>query len=259
VTEVNRQVGAGFRRIRLSIGPGRDADVVRAVQASFPYLILQVDAGGRYTEDPADLDALRVLDSLGLLAIEDPFSPDDLGAHARLAAELRTPVALYRSLESVEDLDEAVRLEAGGAVHVDPTRLGGLTAARRAVDRAVDAGWQVWCGSSAVTGVGRAATVALASLSGATLPSEAPAAGSRGRDLVLPSVRAHEGVLPVPLTESGLGHGIDRTAVAGRTARSVVVDASGVREIPMRRGRETRDGRRPERPGGTGSPDTAAP
>ncbi|WP_017569881.1 enolase C-terminal domain-like protein [Nocardiopsis halotolerans] len=243
--EVNRQVGAGFKRIRLEIAPGRDLDVVRAVQTSFPFLALQVDAGGRYTESPADLDALRALDGLGLLAVEDPFAPDDLAAHTRLASELRTPVALGRSLDSVEDLTEAIRAEAGGALNVDPTRLGGLTAARRAVDRAVDAGWRVWCGSSATTGVGRAATVALASLSGATLPVETPGAGHRGRDLVLPPVRAHDGLVPVPLTESGLGHGVDRGAVAARTARTVVVDADGTREVraepgPARRARARR-------------------
>ena len=230
VTEVNRQVGAGFRRIRLEVEPGWDTDVVRAVQSSFPFLVLQVDAGGRYTESSSDLDALRTLDTLGLLAIEDPFAPGDLGAYARLSAELRTPVALCRPLCSVEDLREAVLAEAGSAVNVDPARLGGLTAARRAVDRAVDAGWQVWCGSSAVTGVGRAATVALASLSGATLPVEMPGAGGHGRGLVVPAVRAHDGVVPVPLAESGLGHDVDRAVLSGYTARTLVVGASAGRD-----------------------------
>ncbi|GAA1443157.1 enolase C-terminal domain-like protein [Nocardiopsis tropica] len=244
VTEVNRQVGSGFRRIRLEVEPGWDADVVRAVQTSFPFLVLQVDCGGRYTESPADLDSLRAMDGLGLLAVEDPFAPGDLAAHARLASELRTPVALGRSLSSVEDLDDAIRAEAGGAVNVDPTRLGGLTSARRAVDRAVDAGWQVWCGSSATTGIGRAAVVALASLTGAALPVEMPGAGNRSRDLVVPPVRAHDGVVPIPLAESGLGHGVDRAAVADRTARSLVVDADGPREVRAGRGREARDRRR---------------
>ncbi|WP_116247875.1 enolase C-terminal domain-like protein [Nocardiopsis sp. FIRDI 009] len=258
VTEVNRQVGAGFRRIRLPVGPGWDADVVHAVRAAFPFLVLQVDAGGRYTESPADLDALRVLDELDLLAIEDPFAPDDLRAHARFAATARTPVALYRSLDSVEALGTAIRMEAGGAANVDPSRLGGLTSARRAVDRAVDAGWRVWCGSSAMTGVGRAATVALASLTGATLPVEAPPAGTRGRDLVVPPVRAHDGVLPVPLAESGLGHGVDRSLVAARTARAFLVDADGARELPV----DTRSGARTPRPSrseGSGREDAATP
>jgi o-succinylbenzoate synthase len=229
-TEVNRQVGAGFRRIRLEIAPGWDTEVVHAVRSRFPFLVLQADAGGRYSESEGHLEALRALDSLELLAIEDPFPADDLGAYARAAAELRTPVALGRPLRSLEDLDHAVRTEAGSAVNVDVSRLGGLTPARRAVDLAVDAGWKVWCGSSAATGVGRAATVALASLAGASLPVEMPGAGHRGRDgLVEPPVRAHEGVVAIPLAESGLGHGVDRAAVAERTAEALLVDTSGRR------------------------------
>ncbi|WP_306368559.1 enolase C-terminal domain-like protein [Nocardiopsis sp. CC223A] len=230
IIEVNRQVGAGFRRVRLEVAPGWDTEVVHAVRSRFPFLVLQADAGGRYSESEGHLEALMALDSLELLAIEDPFPADDLGAYARAAALLRTPVALGRPLRSLEDLDRAVRAEAGSAVNVDVSRLGGLTPARRAVDLAVDAGWQVWCGSSAATGVGRAATVALGSLTGASLPVEMPGAGHRGRDgLVVPPVRAHEGVVAIPLAESGLGHGVDRAAVAERTAEALLVDASGTR------------------------------
>lgn len=232
IIEVNRQVGAGFRRVRLEIAPGWDTEVVHAVRSRFPFLVLQADAGGRYLESrERHREALVALDGLGLLAVEDPFAPGDLGAYARLAAELRTPVAVGRPLNSLEDLGRAVEAEAGSAVNVDVSRLGGLTPARRAVDLAVDAGWQVWCGSSAATGVGRAATVALAALSGASLPVEMPGAGNRGRDgLVAPPVRAHEGVVPIPLAESGLGHGVDRAAVAERTEEALLVDSSGTRE-----------------------------
>ncbi|MDT0327501.1 enolase C-terminal domain-like protein [Nocardiopsis lambiniae] len=237
ITEVNRQVGAGFRRVRLEIAPGWDTEVVHAVRSRFPFLVLQADAGGRYTESDTDLEALRALDGLDLLAIEDPFAPEDLAAHTRAAAELRTPVALGRPLRSLADLDHAIEAEAGDAVNIDVARLGGLTPARRAIDLAVDAGWRVWCGSSAVTGVGRAATVALASLTGASLPVEMPGPGNRVRDLVTPPVRAHEGVVPIPLAESGLGHGVDRAAVAERTAEALLVNASGCRGLAPERKR----------------------
>ncbi|MFD0802945.1 enolase C-terminal domain-like protein, partial [Streptomonospora algeriensis] len=112
VREVNRQVGSGFRRVRLEVGPGWDTDVVHTVQESFPHLVLQVDGGGRYTEDPAGLRALRALDAYGLVAIEEPFARGDLEAHARLRRELRTPVALSTSIDSLETLDRAIAAEA---------------------------------------------------------------------------------------------------------------------------------------------------
>jgi O-succinylbenzoate synthase len=233
VLEVNRQVGGGFRRIRLEVGPGWDLEVVRAVRESYPFLVLQADAGGRYTEDDAHLDALRALDRYGLLAIEQPFADRDLAAHARLRRELRTPVALNTSIDSLEALDEAIRLEAADALALRVARMGGLTPARRAHDRAVDAGWDVWCGSDAEAGIGRAGVLALASLPGITLPTEMPGAGGRfARDVAVPPVRSHDGVAPVPLTQPGLGHEVDPRALRALAVDTVSLDRDGRRPVP---------------------------
>ncbi|MDA2811020.1 O-succinylbenzoate synthase [Nocardiopsis sp. RSe5-2] len=222
VLEVNRQVGAGFRAVRLRIGPGWDLEPVRAVQESYPFLALQAEAGGRYTESEEDLAALRALDEYGMLCLEQPFAADDLAAHARLHREMGTPVALAASVGSPEALEAAVRAEAGGALNLSPSRLGGLTPARRAADRAADAGWDVWCEEERASGVGRAAAVALASLSSVTFPSQMPGAGVRApRELVDPPVRAHDGIAPVPLAAPGLGHEVDT-----RVLRSVALDSA---------------------------------
>ena len=46
---------------------------------------VSVDANGAYrADDRGHLAALRSLDSIGLHAIEQPFAPDDLAAHATL-------------------------------------------------------------------------------------------------------------------------------------------------------------------------------
>ncbi|GLU46176.1 o-succinylbenzoate synthase [Nocardiopsis ansamitocini] len=228
VHEVNRQIGSGCKRIRLEVEPGWDVDVVRAVQEVFPYLVLQVDGRGRYTEAPEHLAALRALDEYGLLAIEQPFAAPDLHAHARLRQELRTPVALDGSIDSLERLDEAIRLEAGSVLNLRVARMGGLTPARRAHDRAADAGWRVWCGSDLETGVGRASIVALASLPGIDLPCEMPGAGARfTRDLVTPSVRPHDGIAAIPLTQPGLGYEVDERAVWGMAVRSTSLTSDG--------------------------------
>ncbi|ASU83224.1 O-succinylbenzoate synthase [Nocardiopsis gilva YIM 90087] len=230
VLEVNRQVGSGFRRIRLEIEPGWDVEPIRAVQESFPFLVLQVTGRGRYTEDPADLEALRALDEYGLLAVEQPFADDDLAAHARLRRDMRTTIALDTSVDSLATLDDAIRLEAAGALNLRVARMGGLTPARRAHDRAADAGWDVWCGSDGESGIGRAAIVALASLPGISLPSEMPGAGGiHARDVAVPPVRAHDGITPIPLTQPGLGHEIDARTLRALAVRSVTLDHQGSR------------------------------
>ncbi|GAA3735637.1 o-succinylbenzoate synthase [Salinactinospora qingdaonensis] len=224
VREVNRQVGNGVRCVRLEIEPGWDIDVVRAVRQTYPFLVLEVSARQSYSEDPAHLEVLRALDDYGLLAIEEPLPVKDLAGYARLRRELRTPVALGPSIDSLEHLDAAIRAEAADAVALHVAHLGGLTPARRAHDRAVDAGWQVWCGDDGHSGLGRAAAVALASLPGMSLPSEMPGAGAGfARDIVSPPVRAHDGITPIPLTEAGLGYTVEESTIEALTQESVTL------------------------------------
>ncbi|GAB3499776.1 enolase C-terminal domain-like protein [Nocardiopsis coralliicola] len=226
-TEVNRQVGAGFRAVRLEIGPGWDVDPVRAVRERFPNLAVQLAGCGRYTESSEDLAALHALDDYRPLCLEQPFAAGELAAHARLSRSAATPVALDTSAASPEALDEAVRTEAGAALRVRVSAWGGPTPARRAADRAADAGWDAWFADEGETAVGRAARVALSSLSAASLPAEMPGAGVRPqRDALAPAVRVDDGVVPVPLTGPGLGHDVDEAALRAWAVDSAVLEAA---------------------------------
>lgn len=205
LTRVNRLVGGGYTRVTLEVRPGWDVEPVRAVRRAFPALALQADAGEAYSEAPEHLRALTALDAYGLVAIERPFPGDDLHAHARLQRQIGTAICLDPF--DVETVDSAIALEAGRMLGLRIPRLGGLTAARGAHDRALAAGWETWCGGAEGFGIGQAATVALASLPGCVLPSdvtEAPASG-----VVSPPVAVNGGVVAVPLTQPGLGHDID--------------------------------------------------
>lgn len=206
VDRVNRAVGAGHTRVTIGIRPHYDVEPVRAVRAAYPALALVADGAGSYTESADHLDALEALDSYGLLALERPFAAGDLEAHARLQRRLGT--AVCPEIADMDMLDAALRLDAGRALDLHISRVGGLTAARAAHDRAYAAGWQVWCGGSGAFGIGQAAAVALAGLPGCTLPSDvADPAG--GPAFVSPPVRSSGGVVGVPLTQPGLGHEID--------------------------------------------------
>lgn len=72
--------------------------------------------------------------------------------------------------------------------------------------------------------MGRAAVVAMATLPGTTSPCEMPPAGERFvYDVVTPTVRAHEGVVAVPLAQPGLGHEVNERTVDMLTVRSATV------------------------------------
>ncbi|TCM41213.1 o-succinylbenzoate synthase [Kribbella sp. VKM Ac-2568] len=221
LTEVRRQVDAGYPRVKLKIAPGWDVEPVRAVRAEYPDLDLHVDANGIYSESAEHLAALLALDEFGLTMIEQPFAPRNLLAHTRLQRAVETPVCLDESVETLDDLETALSLEALRVLNIKVSRMGGLTAARAAHDLARQSGIAVWCGGMHEFGIGRAANVALSSLPGFTLPSDVSASEKYyARDVVTPPVVARRGVVQVP-ESAGLGHGVDTDLIAANTVASI--------------------------------------
>ncbi|MCS6883535.1 MAG: o-succinylbenzoate synthase [Oscillochloridaceae bacterium] len=167
---VGGYIEAGYRRVKLKIKPGWDVEPTRAVRECWPDLRLQVDANSVYTLD--DAGHLAQLDAFDLLLIEQPLAHDDIIDHAKLQRRLRTPICLDESIVSPEHARWAIELRACGVINIKPSRVGGLTAARRIHDLAAEAGLPVWCGGMLETGIGRAVNVALASLPNFALPGD---------------------------------------------------------------------------------------
>ena len=203
---VDRYVAEGYGRVKLKIKPGWDVDVVRAVRERWPDLPLQVDANCAYTL--ADVPVLRELDQFDLLLIEQPLHHDDIVDHARLQAQLRTPLCLDESIHSPDHARWALDIEACRVVNIKVGRVGGLTAARQIHDLCAERGVPVWCGGMLETNVGRATNVALATLPNFTLPGDISASARyypEGRDIAAPNfVLDDDSTLSVP-TGPGLG------------------------------------------------------
>lgn len=217
IKQVREQVGFGYSRIKLKIRPGWDAAVVRAVRSEFPTATLQVDANGAYSETPEHLSALRSLDGFGLAMIEQPFAPRDLLAHARLQAQIETPICLDESIETLADLRTALHLEAARIINIKVSRMGGLTPARAAHNYAYEASVPVWCGGMHEFGIGRAANLALCSLPGFTLPSDVSGSDKYyARDVTTQPIVATAGAVAIP-SAAGLGFDIDDDFVAAHT------------------------------------------
>ncbi|GAA2402719.1 o-succinylbenzoate synthase [Nonomuraea africana] len=216
---VDRHLTAGYARIKLKIEPGWDLEPVRAVRETFGAgVMLTVDANTAY--EPGDLRHLAKLDAFGLALVEQPFAPDDLHAHAALAARMDTPVCLDESITSARDAAEAIRRSACSIINIKPGRVGGYLEARRIHDLAQANGVPVWCGGMLETGLGRAANLALASLPGFTLPGDISATERYyHRDITRPFV-LDGGELAVP-AEPGLGALPEE---AGLEACTTVVD-----------------------------------
>ena len=220
---------AGYHRVKLKIGPGRDVEVVRAVREAYPDLLLQVDANSAYTLD--DVEMLRALDAFDLLLIEQPLAHDDIVDHARLQSELRTAICLDESIHSVDDARKALDLRACGAINIKVSRVGGLMAARRIHDLCYNRGVPVWCGGMHEFGIGRAANVAISSLPGFVLPGDVSGSDKYYlEDIVTPPVLAPDGYVPVP-NAPGLGHEPIEELITEHTRRELTLTVDEVQHI----------------------------
>jgi O-succinylbenzoate synthase len=210
VDVVLRWHGEGHRAFKLKIQPGWDIEPLRAVRAEVgDEVALLADANGSYRSDSVEhLATLRRMahDAAGLVAIEQPFPPDDLVGHARLTRDIDVPVCLDESIGSLDQLETALALDACRAVSLKAGRVGGLVEARRIHQRCRDAGVSLRCGGMLETGLGRALNLAVAALPGCNLPPDlGPSARYFDTDLTEP-FESRGGTMIVP---DGPGLGVE--------------------------------------------------
>jgi L-alanine-DL-glutamate epimerase and related enzymes of enolase superfamily len=170
---VESAVERGYRRVKIKVMPGWDADAVDAARRGLGRsgLPLTVDANGAY-EWPRDEAALRRLDDAGLLYIEQPLPPDELVGHAELAARLRTPVCLDETLRDARAARQIESLAGPSVWNIKVHRVGGLSEACRIHAVARRFGATLWAGTMPESGIGSQAALAAASLPGFTYPSD---------------------------------------------------------------------------------------
>lgn len=214
--KVESRLSEGYRRIKLKIQPGWDAQVVDAVRRHFGDIHLTVDANAAY--DLKDLETFKTLDAYGLMMIEQPLAFDDLVDHARLQSELKTPVCLDESIDSIAKARAALALRSARVINIKPGRVGGPAAARTIHHLCGQADVPVWMGGMFESGLGRAFNLALASMPGFSLPADmAPSTHYFEDDLVHSTFKVEsDGTIHVP-TDTGLGFEVDEEIIEAQT------------------------------------------
>jgi len=160
----------GYRRVKIKIKPGRDLVDTQIIRQAFPELRLQVDANSAYRLEQAL--ALKSLDELDLLLIEQPLDEDDLWDHSLLQKQFQTPICLDESILSPRHARQAIEMQACRIINIKAGRVGGLSQALEIHNLCREKSIPVWCGGMLETGVGRASNLALASLPGFSLPGD---------------------------------------------------------------------------------------
>jgi O-succinylbenzoate synthase len=218
--KVETELAAGYRRIKIKIKPGWDVDAVRSVRERFGAIRLMGDANAAYRLNDADTGRLRALDEFDLMMIEQPLGYDDILEHARLQAELATPICLDESIHDAKTAREAIAAGACRIINVKPGRVGGHAESIALHDACAAQGVPVWHGGMLESGIGRAHNIHLASLSNFTLPGDIAASRRYyAPDLIEPPVEvASDGTIAVP-DGPGIGVTIDLARVDAATKR----------------------------------------
>jgi O-succinylbenzoate synthase len=170
VERVDRFIDQGYRRIKMKIEPGWELEPLTAVRERHPDIKLMADANSAFTLEHTSL--FQKMDALKLLMIEQPLHYDDIADHAKLQAQVETPICLDESIHSPLQARWALEIKACRIINMKVGRVGGLSNALAIHDMCVEAGIPLWCGGMLETGVGRAANLHLATLPNFTLPGD---------------------------------------------------------------------------------------
>ncbi|SOC23399.1 O-succinylbenzoate synthase [Ureibacillus xyleni] len=204
IAVVDQVISDGYKRIKVKIKPGRDVKVIQALREQFPHIPMMADANSAYTLD--DIGLLKQLDDYNLMMIEQPLAYDDIIDHAILQKQIKTPICLDESIQSLEDARKAIELGSCKIINIKIGRVGGISEAKRIHDYCEEKGIPVWCGGMLESGIGRAHNIALTTLSNFTLPGDT--AGSSHyweQDIIKPEVIVEDGYISVP-KKIGIGY-----------------------------------------------------
>jgi O-succinylbenzoate synthase len=225
LANVEREVQAGYQRIKIKIKPGKDVEIAAAIRKCFPDIKLMVDANSAYSL--RDADHLRKFDDLSLMMIEQPLEWDEIFAHGKLQAHIATPICLDECIHNVRQTEAALDLRACRIINIKLGRVGGHTSARNIASFCAARSVPVWCGGMLESGVGRAHNIALSSLPAFTLPGDVSASQRYwDEDIIDPEVEVSSaGTITVP-EKPGLGYRVRRDRVDALTVRSEMFRAS---------------------------------
>lgn len=184
---IERELAAGYQRIKLKCKPGWDVDVFESVRTRWPEIMLSCDANSAYRL--RDADHLVTFDAFDLLMIEQPLWHDDFYFHSMLQKRLNTPICLDESIGNRRDALAAIEMESCKIINIKLGRVGGFSEAIAVHNAAQERGVPVWCGGMLESGIGRSHNIALSSLEDFSLPGDVSASARYWKeDIIEPEV-----------------------------------------------------------------------
>lgn len=221
---IERELAAGYQRIKLKCKPGWDVEVFDKVRNRWPGITLSCDANSAYRL--RDEDHLIGFDAFDLLMIEQPLWHDDFYYHSILQKRLETAICLDESICNRRDALAAIEMESCKIINIKLGRVGGFSEAIAVHNAAMERGVPVWCGGMLESGIGRAHNIALSTLENFTLPGDVSASARYwADDIVEPEITVSaQGEIAVP-DVPGRGYEVRRELIEQLTVRKEKVRA----------------------------------
>lgn len=221
---IERELAAGYQRIKLKCKPGWDVEVFEKVRTQWPDILLSCDANSAYKL--RDADHLITFDAFDLLMVEQPLWHDDFYYHSMLQKRMNTPICLDESIRNRRDALAAIEMESCRIINIKLGRVGGFSEAIAVHNAAQERGIPVWCGGMLEAGVGRSHNIALSTLENFRLPGDVSASARYWtEDIIEPEVTVtSEGEIVVPLSP-GRGFEVRTDLVERLTVRKEEIRA----------------------------------
>ena len=222
LANIEKELAAGYQRIKLKCKPGWDVEVFEKVRNRWPGITLSCDANSAYKL--RDADHLVTFDAFDLLMIEQPLWHDDFYYHSMLQKRLDTPICLDESIRNRRDALAAIEMESCKIINIKLGRVGGFSEAIAVHNAAHERGSPVWCGGMLESGIGRSHNIALSTLENFTLPGDVSASARYWReDIVEPEITVlPTGEIMIPTTP-GRGYEVRTELVERLTVRSETI------------------------------------
>jgi L-alanine-DL-glutamate epimerase-like enolase superfamily enzyme len=133
--EMRAFVDEGYKAVKIKVGklpPGQEGARVGKVRAAIgPDVHLMLDANNAWPDLPTALRYMERIEPHHPYWIEEPFSPDDIDNHARLARATRVPVATGEIEAGRWRFKDLLERGATTILQTDATVCGGITEWRR--------------------------------------------------------------------------------------------------------------------------------
>ncbi len=219
---IEKELAAGYQRIKLKCKPGWDVKVFEAVRNRFPGITLSCDANSAYRL--RDADHVATWDAFDLLMIEQPMWHDDFYYHSILQKRLNTPICLDESIHNRRDALAAIENESCRIINIKLGRVGGFSEAIAVHNACQERGVPVWCGGMLESGIGRSHNIAISSLENYSLPGDVSASARYWKeDIIEPEVTVTpQGEIILPDTP-GRGYEVRYDLIERLTVRKEIV------------------------------------